>query len=321
MSSARIAFVGLTRWSAALARALTARSDAKRVLYADDPEAARAAQKSGAFTGSDWNLIGAVEGAQAVVVSGPVARQAELIAAFAPELAPEASVIALTPVFGPLLALTLPAGRGLAVAHPLLAPRAQDETEPDWQRATAEDFAGGAWLLAAASGSDTALALGGQLAQAAKAQAYYFDPAEHDLAAAGAEGAPQLLAVALLAAATRPGWAEMRRVADRGFATATRAIDGADVVNWLANREALVGQIDAMTGELARLRAALQAGDEPTLLSLLSEGQSQRAAWLRARSSGEWDPGRDDRSMVPSLSESLGRMLFGGLGRKKGSGS
>ena len=321
MSTARIAFVGLTRWSAALARALAGRSEAKRVLYADDPEAARAAQKSGAFTGSDWNLIGAVDGAQAVIVSGPVARQVELISAFAPELAPEASVVALTPVFGPLLALTLPAGRGLAVAHPLLAPRAQDETEPDWQRATAEDFAGGAWMLASATGSDTALALGGQLAQAAKAQAYFFDPTEHDLAAAGAEGAPQLLAAALLSAATRPGWTELRRVADRGFATATRAIEGADVVNWLANREALVGQIDAMTAELAQMRAALQANDEAALLSRLADGQSQRDAWLRARSSGDWDPTRDSHAMVPSLSESLGRMLFGGLGRKKGSGS
>lgn len=321
MSAGRIAFVGLTRWSAALARTLAGRSDAKRVLYADDPEAARAAQKSGAFTGSDWNLIGAVDGAQAVIVSGPMARQAELIAAFAPELAPEASVIALTPVFGPLLGLTMPAGRGLAVAHPLLAPRAADEIEPDWQSATAEDFAGGAWLLAAASGSDIALALGGQLAQAAKAQAYFFDPTEHDLAAAGAEAAPQLLAAVLLAAATRPGWAELRRVADRGFATATRAIEGAEAGDWLANREALVGQIDAMTGELTRLRAALLAGDVATLSSQLADGQSQRGIWLRARSSGDWDPTRDNRAMVPSLSESLGRMLFGGLGRKKGSGS
>ncbi len=320
MSTARIAFVGLTRWSAALAHGLDGRSEARRVLYADDPELARDAQKNGAFTASDWNLISAIDGAQVVVTSGPVARQAELITAFAAELAPEASVVALTPVFGPILATAaaLPAGRALAIAHPLFDPALQVEAEPDWRGAKGDDFANGAWLLASAEpGADTALALAGQLARAVKAQACYFDPAEHDLAAAGAEGAPRLLATALLAAASRPGWHELRRAADRGFATATRAVDAATAGDWLANRDALTGEIDALTAELARLRAALQSGDEATLAAALDTGQRQRAAWLQARASSDWDPSRDSRTLVPSLSETLGRMLFGGLGRKK----
>jgi prephenate dehydrogenase len=321
MSTARIAFVGLTRWSAALAQGLAGRSEARRVLYADDPELARDAQKNGAFTASDWNLISAIDGAQVVVTSGPVARQAELITAFAAELAPEASVVALTPVFGPILATAaaLPAGRGLAAAHPLFDPALQVEAEPDWRGAKGDDFANGAWLLASApgAGADTALALAGQLARAVKAQACYFDPAEHDLAAAGAEGAPQLLATALLAAASRPGWHELRRAADRGFATATRAVDNATAGDWLANRDALTGEIDALTAELTRLRAALQSHDEATLAAALDVGQRQRAAWLQARASSDWDPSSDSRTLVPSLSETLGRMLFGGLGRKK----
>lgn len=317
MTTPKFAFVGLTRWSAALARGLAGRSDARRVIYADEVEQARAAHKDGVFTASDWNLISAIEGAQAVIVSGPVPRQVELLKALCPELAPEASVVALTPVFAPLLTLALPVGRGLALAHPLLAPTAPDEATPDWQTATAEDFGRGAWLLAAAPGAETALALAADLARAVGAQAHFMDPVEHDAASAGAVAAPQVLAAALLAVASRPGWTELQRAADRGFATATRAADGAQTGDWIANRAALTEALDALTTEISRLRAAIQVGDDPTLTNALSAAQQQRAAWLRARAAGEWDPSDHTRAQVPTLGESLGRMLFGGLGRKK----
>ena len=315
----KIAFVGLTATSAALARALAGRSEARRVVYADVPEEARAAQKAGLFTASDWNLIGAVDGAQVVVLAGPVARQVEWIAACASDLAADASVVALTPVFGPILAAAtrLPAGRSLAVAHVLRDPAQTVEAEPDWRAATDKDLAGGAWLLSSAPGAETALGLAAELARAASAQAYFIDPAEHDVAAAGAEAAPQVLAAVLLAAAARPGWTELRRAADRGFATATRAVESASAGDWLANRAALVAEIEALTAELGLLRAALQAGDEPALDARLADARQQRAAWLRARASGDWDPTDRARAQVPTLGESLGRMLFGGLGRKK----
>ncbi len=317
-STPKITFVGLNRFSAALAQGLTGRSEARRVIYADDPELAREAQRTGLFTTGEWNLISAVDGAQAVIVAGPVARQAALITAFAPELAPEASVVALTPVFGPILALagSLPQGRGLAVAHALLDPALQLEAEPDWRDAVGTDFAGGAWLLASPPGAETALALAADLARVVSAEAYFIDAAEHDTAAAGADGAPQLAATALLAAAARPGWTELRRAADRGFATATRAVDAAQAGDWLANRDALTAEIDVLAAELARLRKALQSGDEGALTVAIASAREQRAAWLRARADGDWDPS-DRGARVPTLGESLGRMLFGGLGRKK----
>lgn len=317
MTTSKIAFIGLTRWSAALGRELAGRSAARRVLFADDPDSARGGVKSGAFSAAEWNLIAAVDGAQAVIVSGPVNRQVEWIRAIAGELAAETAVVALTPVFGQLAELRLPEGRGLALAHPLIDPGRPTDPEPEVDWSAVDLFANGAWLLACAPRNDAALALAADLARAVKAAPYFMDPAEHDLAAAGADGAPQLLAVALLAAAGRPGWAELRRAADLNFATATRASETAVPADWLANRAALAEALGAVSSELERLRAALLAEDEAALTAALAEVRDRRAAWLRSRAAGDWEPTAHTQTGLPTLGESLGRLLLGGLGRKR----
>jgi len=318
----KLTLLGLDRVTASIGLALKERKDILTLGFDKSPEQARLAQARGFVQQAKWNLLEAAEGADVVLMGGLLAEQPEWLEALGGSLREDAVVATLGPLLAPPLAWaakSLPAGRHFVAAHPILNPALLFEGTSGLDSANKDLFARGLWALAAPPESaPEAVKLLGDVAQLLGAQAFYMDAAEHDGLMAAVNGLPALLAASLLRAAnSSPGWHEARKVADRGFATATFAVEQAEAEALTLNRENVVRYLDAALAELNALREAVEKGDRLTLGQILAEAEMQRAQWLAARQKGEWEKEGQSQMEIPTFGEALGRMLTGGLFQRK----
>lgn len=112
-------------------------------------------------------------------------------------------------------------------------------------------------------------------------------PAEHDAVFAAVSHLPHAAAFALVEMlAARPEAERLFDYAAGGFRDFTRIASSSPEM-WrdisLANRDALVRELDAYTEALGRLRAAVAAGEASTLEGLYLRARDARNAWLRSR--------------------------------------
>jgi prephenate dehydrogenase len=110
-------------------------------------------------------------------------------------------------------------------------------------------------------------------------------PTQHDDVFATVSHLPHLLAYALVAqVALDPDHERLFSHAASGFRDFTR-IAGSHPEMWrdiaLANRDALLQRLDSFTAQVARLRAALAAGDGEALSRTFSLARDARAEWLK----------------------------------------
>lgn len=318
----KIALIGLDRVSGAVGLALRERKELRLVGFDRDNGAARLAQQRGLVHETKWNLIEAVDGADLILLGGPLADQREWLKAFAPELREQAVVASLGPLLAPPLAWAkehLPANRHFIAAHPLLSPALLYDGSLGFEAARADLFRGGLWALTAAPEcAPEALKLISDLATLLGARPYFVDAVEHDGLMGGVDALPALTAVALLRAANAsPGWHEMRKAADRGFATATFALAGLDPAALHLNRDAVLHYLDAALAELHALRDLLAKEEALKLNQMITDAASRRAQWAAERARGEWEKSDQPAMNVPTLGESLGRFLVGGLFRRE----
>ncbi len=122
------------------------------------------------------------------------------------------------------------------------------------------------------------------------------DPAEHDAILASVSHLPHVLAYALVHQVARhPRPERLFAFAAGGFRDFTR-IASSHPRMWtdicLANREALLAELDRYGGELARIRGLLERGDAKMLEALFAHARSARDRWL---DSGQEQP-RDPKS-------------------------
>ncbi|THF65776.1 prephenate dehydrogenase/arogenate dehydrogenase family protein [Pseudothauera nasutitermitis] len=115
------------------------------------------------------------------------------------------------------------------------------------------------------------------------AQIHQMSPAEHDRVFAAVSHLPHLLAFGLVHdLAGRANAEQLFSYAASGFRDFTR-IAGSHPEMWrdicIANRQALLGELDQYLAELAYLRALLLAGDAPRLEKLFEEARAARNAW------------------------------------------
>jgi prephenate dehydrogenase len=318
----QIALIGLGRLGGSIGMALGAQSGLQIAGFDRDPDAMRVAQSRGAVHRTEWNLINAIEGADLVLLALPLSEQRDLLAALAPSLRDGSVVASVAPLLGPPIAWAnelVPAGRFFAAAHPILNPAHLHTGDAGLDAARADLFARGLWAIAPAPAcAPEALKLVGDLAMLLGASPYFIDPAEHDGLMGGVDALPALLALALMQAATAsPGWGEMRKLADRGFATATSPLADAEHAPLTLNRESALRYLDAATAVLQSLREKIAAGREAALDELLAEAAALRAKWLADRQRGDWDKLEKPPLEMPSAREVLGRMLLGGLAPRK----
>jgi prephenate dehydrogenase len=114
---------------------------------------------------------------------------------------------------------------------------------------------------------------------------------EHDAVFATVSHLPHLLAYALVAEiAAREDADRLFSYAASGFRDFTR-IAGSSPEMWrdisLANRRALLAELDAFTAQLSQLRTMLAASEGGSLENMYSRAQSARQAWISAIEAAE----------------------------------
>lgn len=115
-------------------------------------------------------------------------------------------------------------------------------------------------------------------------------PGDHDRVFAAVSHLPHLLAYALVDdIAAKPHAGLLFQYAASGFRDFTR-IAGSSPEMWrdisLANREALLTELDAYLAQLTSLRARLAAADGPGLETVFANAQRARQAWIEAIEAG-----------------------------------
>jgi len=123
--------------------------------------------------------------------------------------------------------------------------------------------------------------------EAAGAQVDTLDAAQHDRIFAAVSHLPHLAAFALVdELAQRPDGETFFRFAASGFRDFTR-IAGSSPEMWrdiaLANREALLAELDAYAGALQVVRAAVAADDAEALLKIFTRARTAREHWIRTQ--------------------------------------
>ncbi|WP_295760528.1 prephenate dehydrogenase/arogenate dehydrogenase family protein [Undibacterium sp.] len=120
---------------------------------------------------------------------------------------------------------------------------------------------------------------------------HHLSPAEHDAVFAAVSHLPHLLAYALVDDIARKPHAErLFQYAASGFRDFTR-IAGSSPEMWrdisLANRDAMLQELDSYTAQLGRLRAHLLAGDAQAIEAIYSNAQFARHNWITAIETAE----------------------------------
>jgi len=141
-------------------------------------------------------------------------------------------------------------------------------------------------VLTPLEGTDTgALALVHRAWEACGAKVFELKPREHDAVLAAVSHLPHLLAFALVDQVARHKDAKrLFSYAAGGFRDFTR-IASSHPEMWrdicLANRKALLVELDRYEGELERVRRMLERGDGKALEALFSEARAARERWLK----------------------------------------
>ncbi len=317
----QITILGLDPIGQSLGLALSAR---EFPVTGFDPQlpTAQAAQKLGVVRQVRWNMAQAVTGADLTLVCLPLAEQREALDAVAQGFRPGSAVVSVSSLLAAPLAWAaevLPADRHFIAMHPLLNP-ARSFEQGQGMTPSADLFKRGQWAMApSATCAPEALQLVIGLANVAGASPYFVDPVEHDGLMGGASALPALLAGVLMEAATAsPGWVEMRKLADQGFATATAALAHDQALTALSqNRENALRYLDAALAELKALREKL-TGDPAALAEFLNKAAARRAAWLADYAKGDWDAPERPAAPLPTSGEALKRFLVGGLFDRRG---
>jgi prephenate dehydrogenase len=122
-------------------------------------------------------------------------------------------------------------------------------------------------------------------------------PGEHDKVFAAVSHLPHLLAYALVDDIANKAHADLLfQYAASGFRDFTR-IAGSSPEMWrdisLANRDALLGELDAYLAQLNGLRACLANADGPGLEAVYGNAQRARRAWIDAIEAAEKPPAQE----------------------------
>ncbi len=142
-----------------------------------------------------------------------------------------------------------------------------------------------------AENSDQAVELVAQAWRACGAIIHHLSPEEHDQVFASVSHLPHLLAYALVDdIAAKPHADRLFQYAASGFRDFTR-IAGSSPEMWrdisLANRDAILEELDSYSVKLQQLRASLEAHDSAALEAIYSRAQTARLNWIAAIETAE----------------------------------
>jgi prephenate dehydrogenase len=282
-----------------------------------EPGHANTARTMKAIDKSDWNLIGACENADLVILALPLNAIEPTMKAAGPYLK-EGSVVTdtaslKTPVVEWAAAL-LPPSVHFVGGDPVVT-----STGSGPEAASADLFRNSLYCITPTpSTHPDAVSLISGLAALLGGRPYYLDAVEHDGLAAGVTHLPHALALALVRGSSRQAaWREMRKLAGGDFER-IGAVMGedpdalADLL--LANRDNLARWLDSYGTELQAIRDLLAAGEREPLAQAVDQALVAYREWGSDRSKLFNEAGPGGEVERPAF---LRQMLLGGrFGRK-----
>ncbi len=225
-----------------------------------------------------------------ILVATPVGQMAQVFATIAPLLKPGAVVTDGGSTKGDVVALARAAFGGkmaqFVPAHPIAGAEQNGAAA-----ARADLYRGKKLVLAAVPETDRAAADRVSAAwQACGARVFSMTPELHDKTFAAVSHLPHVLAFALVDEIARKPHADLLfQYAASGFRDFTRIAGGSPEM-WrdisLANRVALLDEIDAFAGRLADVRAMIDRSDGAALDAVFANARDARRAWLESIEAG-----------------------------------
>ena len=287
----RLAVIGVGLIGGSFALALRSAGLARQVIGAGrSPGNLELALQHGVIDAIAADAAQAAQGADLVIVATPVAQVPEVFAAIEPVLGTKAVVTdagstkqdvvaAARAALGAKLAQFVP-------AHPIAGAEHGGAIA-----ATADLFRGKRVVLTPlAETSPQALAQVEQAWEACGARLFRMAPREHDAVFAAVSHLPHLLAYALVHdIAERGNAAQLFGYAASGFRDFTR-IASSHPEMWrdicVANREALLAELERYGAQLAALRPMIERGDAAALERVFAAARAARERWLK----GDYEP-------------------------------
>lgn len=317
----QITLIGLGRVGVSLGLALKRQQTASLKITGHDRdlELTKKAQALNAIDAAEWNLPAACETADVIYLCVPLSALKEVLEEIAPYAKPGCVITDTASVKSPVMewaAGLVPEDRYYIGGTPIPNPLYLHESATGLEAARADFFEGGLWALVPdVNASPEALKLISDLAQLAGATPFFVGALELDALMAGTHTLPALVASALMGSmANSPEWGDGRKLADRGFATATAPISftGSSAVRAeaLVNSANVLRLLDAYLEQLGTLRAAIAAGDEASLESLLTQATLAREGWLTQRRAANWEADELPKKYMPTVG-SMVKGLFG----------
>lgn len=280
------------------ARALRAAGAAQHIVgVGRHPEVTARALELGIIDEAAASVESAMRGAELVLLAAPVAQTASILQSLLPYLE-EGTVItdagstksdvvaAAREVLGSRIGQFVP-------GHPIAG---RETNGPD--AAIADLYAGKKTVLTPLpENSQDAIDRVAAAWAACGAIIHKLDPSEHDRIFAAVSHLPHLLAYALVDdIARKPHAGQLFEYAASGFRDFTR-IAGSSPEMWrdisLANREALLSELDAYLAQLTRMRAMLASQDADALASIYTSARDARQRWIATIEAAEQPAPRD----------------------------
>jgi len=287
----RVAVIGVGLIGGSFALALKqAKACAHIVGFGRDPRNMRLALERGVVDAVAASIAEAARGADLILVATPVAQYPAVFAALSPALGKETLV---TDAGSTKRDVVAAARAGLAgrlaqfvPAHPIAGAELSGVAA-----AKADLFSGKKVVLAPlAESAPQAVARVAAAWQACGARIHRMSPEEHDQVFAAVSHLPHLLAFALVhQLAGRNNSAQLFGYAAGGFRDFTR-IASSHPEMWrdicVANRDALLVELQHFMQELEAVRAMLAAGDGAGLEALFGAARDARNRWLNGEFEG-----------------------------------
>lgn len=286
----RVAVIGVGLIGGSFALALKAARACAQVVGVGRGKAnLEVAVARGAIDVAESDVARAARGADLVLVATPVAQFADVFAALAPALTPDALVLDAGSTKQDVVAAARAnlGGRlaGFVPSHPIAGAEHSGASA-----AKADLFQGKRVVLSPLpENAPETIARARAAWQACGARVTEMAPREHDAVFAAVSHLPHLLAFALVSEiAQRPDSAQLFGYAAGGFRDFTR-IASSHPEMWrdicVANRDALLAELERYGARLDAIRALLSAGDAAGLEAVFARARAARNRWL----DGEYD--------------------------------
>ncbi len=258
------------------------------------PQTLQRALELGIIDEASTDIASAVKDADLILIATPVAQTAALLAAIRPHLQPGTVVTdagsTKTDVVASARAALGDKILQFVPGHPIAG---REQNGPD--AALADLYVSKKVVLTALP--ENAAATVERVAKAWQqcgAVVHHLSAEEHDAVFAAVSHLPHLLAYALVNdIATKPHAARLFQYAASGFRDFTR-IAGSSPEMWrdisLANKQAVVAELDSYTAQLAQLRTLLVNEDGPAIEAVFSRAQKARLDWIAAIEAAEQRP-------------------------------